>query len=173
MYFTCPADLRNRAGRLGKGLDIRAAGGYVVAPPSLHASGLRYEWDFNQSAIAELPAWLIAKASKPALAIVPTPGNGIPEGQRNSTLLSSAGAMHKRGMSQSAIRAALLEENRQRCHPPLSDDEVSGIAASVGRYPQDDGPKRKTRRADVRCLADVKRKRSPRHRRPNRRQLHL
>jgi RecA-family ATPase len=49
----------------------------------------------------------------------------------------------------------LLEENRQRCHPPLPDDEVSGIAASVGRYPQGMAHPNKTRRADVRCLADV------------------
>jgi integrase len=44
----------------------------------------------------------------------------------------------------------------RRAHPPLPDDEVSGIAASIERYPQNEGLKRKTRRADVRCLADVK-----------------
>ena len=36
-YFRAPvgATIRNSAGALGKGLDIRANGGYVVAPPSL------------------------------------------------------------------------------------------------------------------------------------------
>ena len=74
LYFILPpaANIRNSAGRLGKGLDIRGEGGYVVAPPSLHASGLRYEWDFDQSTIADLPSWLIAKTSKPAIAIIPT-----------------------------------------------------------------------------------------------------
>lgn len=35
-YFQMPdnLDLRNSAGKLGKGLDIRANGGYVVVPPS-------------------------------------------------------------------------------------------------------------------------------------------
>jgi hypothetical protein len=64
--------------------------------------------------------------------------------------------MHKRGMAPSSIRAALLEENRQRCSPPLQEEEVSGIAARVATYPQGSALPRKTRRADVRCLADVK-----------------
>jgi hypothetical protein len=34
----------NSAGRLGPGIDVRGDGGYVVAPPSLHASGRRYQW---------------------------------------------------------------------------------------------------------------------------------
>src|SRR3990167_1030790 len=39
-YFTALEDrpLNNSAGILGPGLDIRAQGGYVVAPPSLHVS---------------------------------------------------------------------------------------------------------------------------------------
>ena len=157
LYFTFPngATISNSAGRLGKGLDIRGSGGYVVAPPSIHSSGLHYEWDTDGSTIADLPAWLIAKLSKPALAIVSTPRNGILEGQRNSTLLSLAGSMHKRGMTSESIAAALQEENRQSCSPPLSEDEVSGIVASVQRYPQG-STTHKTRHADVRCLADVK-----------------
>jgi putative DNA primase/helicase len=35
---------RNSASKLGPGLDIRAEGGFVVAPPSLHISGNRYAW---------------------------------------------------------------------------------------------------------------------------------
>lgn len=34
----------NTASRLGPGLDTRGDGGYVVAPPSIHASGNAYEW---------------------------------------------------------------------------------------------------------------------------------
>ena len=38
-------------------------------------------------------------------------------------------------MSQDAIQVALLAENGARCAPPLSEDEVQRIAASVARYP--------------------------------------
>ena len=48
-------------------------------------------------------------------------------------LASLAGTMRHRGMGQEAILAALGEENK-RCQPPLPDDEVRQIAASVSRY---------------------------------------
>ena len=34
----------NNASKLGPGLDLRGDGGFVVAPPSLHANGNRYTW---------------------------------------------------------------------------------------------------------------------------------
>ena len=59
----------------------------------------------------------------------------ITEGQRNAALTSLAGTMRRREMSESAIAAALLEENAQRCTPPLLEDEVRRIAESISRYP--------------------------------------
>src|SRR5262249_59410966 len=38
-YFKMPAaPIRNSAGKLGPGLDIRATGGYVLAPPSVYTN---------------------------------------------------------------------------------------------------------------------------------------
>lgn len=71
------------------------------------------------------------------LSLVPSQGNHtttIVESNRNCTLTSMAGVMRRKGMSQSAIEAALLEENSAKCLPPLADDEVCRIAASVARY---------------------------------------
>jgi hypothetical protein len=44
-YFRHPGHLvRNDTGRrLGPGIDVRGDGGYVLAPPSLHSSGNRYD----------------------------------------------------------------------------------------------------------------------------------
>ena len=62
----------------------------------------------------------------------------IPEGERNIALTSIAGTMRRHGMGEAAIAAALLEENRERCQPPLADNEVRRIAQSVSRYAPSD-----------------------------------
>lgn len=62
LYFRHPGnEIRNFAGKL-PGLDLRGDGGYVVAPPSIHANGSRYEWELHPEAvgIAEVPAWLLS-----------------------------------------------------------------------------------------------------------------
>ncbi len=60
-------------------------------------------------------------------------GDTIPDHTRNITLTSLAGSMRRRGMSPEAILAALRVENA-KCAPPLGDEELRRIAASVGRY---------------------------------------
>jgi len=52
-------EIRNSAGRLGPGLDVRGEGGSIVLPPSVLADGRRYRWVKNGASIfADAPAWL-------------------------------------------------------------------------------------------------------------------
>ena len=44
LYFKADNEIRNRAGIID-GVDVRGDGGYVVAPPSIHSNGNRYEWE--------------------------------------------------------------------------------------------------------------------------------
>lgn len=69
-WFTWPlgVDIRNSAGALGSGIDIRGAGGYVVAPPSRGVSGV-YAFapgcSPNEAEVAAAPRWLVEMADAP------------------------------------------------------------------------------------------------------------
>lgn len=136
LYFKpAGAKIRNSTGRLGKHLDIRAEGGYVILPPSIHENGSQYHWEVNAEP-APLPAWIAEKCAEPERKerSKNVAGDEIPERQRNSHLTSLAGSMRRPGMGEAAIEAALLKENQERCNPPLSDEEVKNTVHSVARY---------------------------------------
>jgi len=65
-YFSHPGvTVRNDTGRrLGPGIDVRGDGGYVLAPPSVHASGRCYELDPGRKAVAPMPDWLIERLTQ-------------------------------------------------------------------------------------------------------------
>lgn len=118
---------------------MKADGGYIVVAPSLHISGNHYAWDpeTKNAGVAPLPGWLLEMLKEPAHrgngASNGSDGEPIPEGQRNEILTSLAGTMRRRRMTEEEICVALLAVNK-RCVPPLPEDEVRKIAASVARY---------------------------------------
>ena len=61
----------------------------------------------------------------------------IPEGKRNTTLISIGGGLRAEGKSKRDIEAVLLDLNHLQCKPPLSDDDVLAIAGCVARYSPD------------------------------------
>ena len=140
LYCVNGADPAQLRGELGPGVDIKKAGGYIIAPPSVHPdTGQTYEWEISghpddMQPIPLPPSLLYLlkqdNVTKPAEPI----GEHIREGERNTTLASLAGSMRRRGASEAAILAALLQENTARCDPPLDASEVRGIAHSIARY---------------------------------------
>ncbi|MEU0832300.1 bifunctional DNA primase/polymerase [Streptomyces sp. NPDC005969] len=66
LYYRTPQgrEVRNSASKVGWKVDVRAAGGYVVAPPST-AAGKPYAWLTPPSEVEPLPlpAWLIETAA--------------------------------------------------------------------------------------------------------------
>jgi hypothetical protein len=135
-YFISPEPVRTQ--KLAPHLDLRGEDSYVVAPPSVHPSGMRYRIANNVEP-APLPQPLRDLLGKPVANPLTATANDlleekISEGRRNSRLTSLAGTMRRRGMTGEAIEAALLADNGKRCEPPLPEDEVRRIAKSVSRY---------------------------------------
>lgn len=150
-YFRHPGiEIRNSAGKLGAGIDVRGDGGYVLAPPSSHVSGGQYEWeassDPSEVQPSYMPQWLIDLLKAPAAAsdvamVCGEPGQSsiIAEGGRDNFLTACAGAMRRWGMTHGAILAALRIDNEARCVPPLPDAALQRISRSVMRYAQTKG----------------------------------
>lgn len=64
LWFEWPdgAEIRNSSKKVGPDVDVRGEGGFVIAPPTLHRSGVRYEWLTSGMYIdhpAPTPAWLL------------------------------------------------------------------------------------------------------------------
>lgn len=140
LYFAYPGySIRNSASKIAAGLDIRADGGYVVAPGSKHVSGNRYEWlnegGFDRSKILTLPEKLAkpiedAESQKgPTLGYKPT----IPAGERNDVLYREGCKLRGLGWSEDAIYTALKGRN-QDCEEPLPDEDIRTIAHSAASH---------------------------------------
>jgi hypothetical protein len=128
LYFTAPADAASFT--IADGLEVKAAGRQVAAPPSLHASGRRYQWAAGDE-LLPAPAWLLRKPRS----LPVEDGAKIRPGGRHDAQLALAGAMRNVGAGQAEIEAALLAFNRERCDPPKDEAVVRKLAEDVLRYP--------------------------------------
>lgn len=78
---------------LGKGIDIKREGGYIVCAPSLHPSGDRYTWlieasPFEGAQIAPAPDWMLEAATATVITL-PIAGRGFLSAERVEDLKSA------------------------------------------------------------------------------------
>jgi Bifunctional DNA primase/polymerase, N-terminal/Primase C terminal 1 (PriCT-1) len=141
-WFEYPdaACIRNSAGKLVPGVDVRATGGFVLVPPSIHPSGKKYRWGESETTIAAAPNWLIEKVSAPASgAVAATSADewadliaaGVPEGRRNCSVARLAGHLLRRRIDPFVVLELLRSWNEARCRPPLPDAAVERIVGSI------------------------------------------
>jgi hypothetical protein len=135
IYFQPVAGLRNSAGLLGPGLDVRGAGGYVVAPPSLNGTGGGWTWELghepDELPLAVMPEWLVERLLRPR-----GTGNaadddewvrrlsGVPLGQQNNTATQIAGRLAARGLTAGEIGEILVGFGA-RCEPPITREDAA------------------------------------------------
>jgi hypothetical protein len=144
LYFAHPGGrVPNSASALGPGLDVRGDGGYVVAPPSAHASGRRYIWEVSgrpeEVALAPMPTWLAQAARPPERTLgrgeeawLRLLQEGAEEGRRNTSCAALAGYLLRLRPFRPGLVAALVQLwNEARCRPPLSAEEVQRTVESV------------------------------------------
>jgi hypothetical protein len=138
LWFRQPEGISTKctAGQIAEEVDIRGDGGYVIGPFSFHHETKRayapLSLDRNRR---EAPASLLNFAVTTPPFSPPLECDVIPKGQRHRTMVSFAGSMRARGLSQGAILVNLSILNVQHCKPPLEDADLERIAKDIGRKP--------------------------------------
>jgi len=139
-YYAHPGNrtVRNATNLLGvRGLDLRGDGGIVVAPPSIHETGVKYKWVKGKSLddlpLAPLPQILLAKGK-----IDKTPLKdllkGVKKGRRNAALIRLAGSWVKKYPLKVCLKKAL--EWNKTCKPPEDEDKVIASVKSIWKKEQ-------------------------------------
>ena len=136
LYYQYPAGVSKVANRVGifDGADLRADGGFIVLPPTVHPNGNRYEW-IKKGPLGAFPKALLDLESKPTIqneGWIVEALRGVSEGGRNDTCARLAGYFFKKGMTSDIVEALLLDWN-ERNDPPMPLKELRTTLKSIER----------------------------------------
>ncbi len=140
VYFHYRDGISNRTNLFDK-VDIRAEGGYVVAPPSVNKEGAKYLWsnldikELKPEIVGDLPnTWYkrildFSKPSNPAKQAARSMRMFV-EGRRDDDLFNLAYTLFKGGKTKDEIKPIVLAMATQ-CKPPFPEHEALQKIASA------------------------------------------
>ena len=136
LYYQYPVGVPRVSNRVGifEGADLRADGGFIVLPPTVHPNGNRYEW-IKRGPLGAFPMALLDLESKPTVqndGWIVEALRGVSEGGRNDTCARLAGYFFKKGMTADIVEALLMDWN-ERNDPPMPAREVRTTLRSIER----------------------------------------
>ena len=132
-YPTSATSVSNRV-RIFEGADLRADGGFIVLPPTVHPNGNRYEW-IKRGPLGTFPRALLELQSQPQVQSdgwITETLRGVSEGGRNDACARLAGYFFKKGLNSDIVETLLMEWN-ERNDPPLPAREIRTTIKSIER----------------------------------------
>jgi putative DNA primase/helicase len=113
-YYRMPQgiDVHNdQSGTIGSHIDVRGTHGFVVCPPSTHASGKQYRFIDVDAPIVDAPTWVIERLNSrhavPGARTRQADAEVIGRGWRTPLFVSLAGKLRSQGIPAAGIEAAL------------------------------------------------------------------
>jgi hypothetical protein len=138
VYFRYPSGrtVKNTVSFNNMKIDIRGDGGYVIAPPSLHFTGVRYTW-YQKNPPADLPEIFleeIENRNSKTTDLKPL-YQGVQKGNRNNALARLCGSWFRDGLTyEECLEMAYMWNERN--NPPLPKREVRLTVESIYRRHQ-------------------------------------
>ncbi|MFA7314508.1 MAG: bifunctional DNA primase/polymerase [Candidatus Magasanikbacteria bacterium] len=139
-YYKHPGFVVNNSARKIRELvDIRGDGGYIIAPPSLHASGNKYEWRSSFEDLTDLPDWLLEELEKDSK--VKTNWHEFsqdinPVGARNDSAAKYIGYLLSKSdldLWEAKIWQQVVSWNKEKNVPPLDEKELRSVFESISK----------------------------------------
>lgn len=124
-------------------VDLRGPGSYIVAGPSVHASGTEYRWEIPLSQVEIAPDWLeaISRHSGGTALGERLPVDfaavlaGLPEGQRKWELYRAASKLRAADVPVD-LAVMLVRQAAAACVPPLEATEAERkVREAYAKYP--------------------------------------
>lgn len=118
------------------GVDIQAEGSLIVAPPTVHKSGIAYVAATTIDEMADAPAWLLELKETPKEKLWESGIGGVAEGKRNETAASVCGKflseINDKSLWEVAGWGGLKEWNTKN-EKPLPEAELRSVFESVSK----------------------------------------
>lgn len=152
LIYAVPHPVKGGTNKLGKGVDIKARGGYILLPGST-IEGRAYKW-MNDRQIAPAPQWIVDQC-KAVKAKTDAAGKRLVEeddtavematnwmlnkaptaeyGEIDDTTYKVAARLYDFGVSLETATEIMLEWNETKCFPPGDMERLLVVTESAGR----------------------------------------